>query len=266
MDRANSFSSQVLGWKANDTRKNVNDNNNDVKKDNNKDIEKYIDDDDVSSLGSQIFGMSMMAPWRGHGNETRDEVEEKPTLVKRSHSTINEDEIAEAKEHVAEEELKAREEYIMASKDHHELIRSGVSKDTLEFQVSEHRLQEALEQIEYWECLKDKADEDATILLADSQELTTILSQVRAENGGGGEHSIHAIKSVGTDNTEEEELKAREAYIYAMNSHQALVRKKVNKTSTEWKQSQKNLQARLATLQYWEGRKGHSLEQTYDYF
>jgi hypothetical protein len=63
-----------------------------------------------------------------------------------------------------------------------------------------------------------------------------------------------SFKKTGRIDCDEQEAKAREAYIQAMTYHQTLISQKISTSSEEWTKSQKRIQDCYDTLQYWEQR------------
>lgn len=139
-------------------------------------------------------------------------------------------------EHLAEQELKARETYINAVKEHQAMKASGVSEESPQWQKSEKRLRDTYAQIEYWESL---ISEEAPSKVPDEVSVTK-----------------KEIDFVG------EEQKAREAYINSMEQHQKLVNEGVSTHSEQWTESQAKLHECLANLQHWEERCDHAVAST----
>lgn len=186
---------------------------------------------------SPLRHFSTMEPGRDQPEEV-----ETPLEVIRSF-TLSDNEPLSA-EHIAENELKAREKYIQLTKEHQTLRRSGVPENSQRMMHSQKLLRDCYAEIEYWECyseeVKEPAGESPKILKSN-----TFLGRDPKKNP--------------TLDVDDETGKARDAYGYAMMCHQALVTKKVSTTSEEWLDSQNRVNQTLVTLQYWEGRSAFSV-------
>jgi hypothetical protein len=141
-------------------------------------------------------------------------------------------------ENIAEQELKARECYIRATKAHMQLQQAGVQPGSDEFKKSEKILRDCYAQIEYWECI---GEEQTGMSAASSHEAQVAFGRLDPKS-----------KQIDFD---AEETKARDAYLYAMLKHQGIVNSGVSTTSEKWKESLKQLEESLLAFQYWEGRR-----------
>ena len=199
------------------------------------------DNDTVSSLGSQIFGTSQIA--KVFAREPSEvTTSSKPNFLEKFNlSTVsNQKEVAERSpsdilnaEHFAEQELKARETYIKAVKEHQAMKASGVSEESVQWKKSEKKLHDTYAQIEYWESL---VNEEPTVKIPD--QVSVAKPDIDIEG---------------------EEQKARDAYINSMVHHQSLVNKGVSTHSEQWIESQAKLHECLANLQHWEERRDHAV-------
>ena len=200
------------------------------------------DNDTVSSLGSQIFGSSQIvkAFVREPSVATTSS---KPNLLEKFNLTSQKETVEErtpsdilSAEHLAEQELKARETYIKAVKAHQAMKSSGVSEDSEQWKKSEKKLRDCYAQIEYWESLINEETPSKT---------PAQVSVAKAEIDFEGE-----------------EQKAREAYLNSMMHHQKLVNEGVSTHSKQWIESQANVQECLVNLQHWEERRDHAIPST----
>ncbi|CAB9510796.1 expressed unknown protein [Seminavis robusta] len=215
------------------------------------------DSDSISSLGSQIFGTSeitkhvnkeqTLIDFRALGKSYEQElallnsVEETDEAglldLVRSRSDVLMANMMTA-QNIAEQELKARERYIKATKEHQKLQKAGVAPGTMQWRKSEKLLRDSYAQIEYWEMLGEEQQSHASSGIAAKSAL--------------GKLNPRDARMIDFD---AEETKARDNYLYAMMHHQGLVNRGVATSSPQWKESQKKLEECLSALQYWEGRR-----------
>jgi hypothetical protein len=144
-------------------------------------------------------------------------------------------------ENIAEQELKARERYIRATKAHMQLQQAGVEANSDAFMKSEKILRDCYAQIEYWECIGEEMSGMSVAGSHDSQVMKGAFGKLDPKT-----------KQIDFD---AEETKARDAYLYAMLNHQGIVNSGISTTSEKWKESLKQLEESLLAFQYWEGRR-----------
>jgi hypothetical protein len=219
--------------------------------------------EDIERNGARIQ-KSVRLMNKGLGLSTQKSLETEEVIASRERSfhtdgwksSINDiqgPDVVLTEEHLAMQELKAREAYIKAMNFHQVLVKSGKDESSSEVRESQRKLQICFAKIEYWENLKMKikSNPDAFAPAVQNKLVKPLSSDIdEDEPGYSKSHTDSPCKDKAY--IEAQELKAREDYIKAMQHHQTLVTSKQKPGSLVWVESEERQQACLAKLQYWE--------------